>query len=77
MANSKKNISPKLVEELTEAISRVDYGSVEVIVQNKTVTQITVRSIKKTNVIVSSEIKEEKVEHEKQIRRSIYIPNKN
>lgn len=72
MTNSKKNISPKLVEELTDAISRVEYGSVEVIVQNKTVTQITVRSIRKTNVTVSTEIKEEK-----EIRSSVYIPRKN
>ena len=47
---STKNISHKLVEELKHALKSIDsFGSVEVYVQDSTVTQITVRNIKKTN----------------------------
>jgi hypothetical protein len=45
-----KEVSTKLLGELKEALKSIQsYGSVEIIVQNKTVTQITVRNIKKTN----------------------------
>lgn len=47
---STEKISETLLNEVTEAIKSVKaYGSVEVYVQNKVVTQITVRNIKKTN----------------------------
>jgi hypothetical protein len=47
---STHKISSKLMDELTQAVQSVQsYGSVEVIIQNKEVTQITVRNIKKTN----------------------------
>lgn len=48
---SVENISPALMEELSDAIKSVrDYGSVEVYVQNGTVTQISTRKIKKTTL---------------------------
>ena len=47
---STQNISPILLEEIKQALRSVSpYGSVEVYVQDNMVTQITVRSIKKTN----------------------------
>lgn len=47
---STQNISPHLIEELTQALKSVtSHGSVEVYVQDGFVTQITVRNIKKTN----------------------------
>lgn len=46
---STKRISKELVKELISALKSIDaYGSVEIYVQNATVTQITVRNIKKT-----------------------------
>lgn len=44
MANS------SIIDEIKEAIENIDYGSVEIIVQNREVTQISTRIIKKTNV---------------------------
>lgn len=76
----KTKISSRLIEEITDAIGRIEYGSVELIVQNKTVTQITIRNIKKTNVTVisSSEIKTKpKKETFRSARNNIYIGNKN
>lgn len=46
---STKIISQALLDEVTTAIKSVSpFGSVEIFVQNNTVTQITVRNIKKT-----------------------------
>lgn len=46
---STKRISTRLIRELSEALKSIDsYGSVEIYVQNSTVTQITTRNIKKT-----------------------------
>lgn len=46
---STKKISGLLVSEIKKAIKSVNnYGSVEIYIQNSTVTQITVRNIKKT-----------------------------
>jgi hypothetical protein len=39
-----------IIDEIKEAIDNIDYGSVEVIVQNGEVTQISTRIIKKTNL---------------------------
>ena len=39
-----------IIEEIKKTIDSLDYGSVEVIVQNGQVTQISTRIIKKTNV---------------------------
>ncbi len=46
---STNNISQKLIEEIKEALHDLDYGSVEIYVQDGEVTQITKRHIKKTN----------------------------
>lgn len=47
---STKQISNKLLDELKHALKSIDsFGSIEVYVQDSTVTQITVRNIKKTN----------------------------
>lgn len=46
---STKKISKTLVEEVISSLKSVDsYGSIEIIVQDNFVTQITVRNIKKT-----------------------------
>ncbi len=39
-----------IIDEIREAIEHINYGSVEVIVQEGVVTQISTRIIKKTNV---------------------------
>lgn len=46
---STANISDKLFQEVKEALLGLDYGSVEIFVTDKEVTQITKRQIKKTN----------------------------
>jgi len=44
-----QNISPTLVEEILQSLKKIEgYGSLEIYIQNQTVTQITVRNIKKT-----------------------------
>lgn len=43
-------IEVSLVQEILQSINQVEgYGSVEIFVQDHTITQITVRKIKKTN----------------------------
>ena len=44
--NSKK----KLLDQIEQALGQVNFGSVEIIVQDKKVTQISVRSIQKTSI---------------------------
>ncbi|KKP92862.1 MAG: hypothetical protein UR98_C0016G0004 [Parcubacteria group bacterium GW2011_GWA1_36_12] len=46
---STKKISVKLINEICNTLSNLDYGSVELFVNNSEVTQITRRNIKKTN----------------------------
>jgi len=47
---STKRISPTLVDEIKTALKSIQsFGSVEIYVQDSTVTQISVRTIKKTN----------------------------
>jgi len=47
---STDKVTPELVRELKGALRSVNgFGSVEIYVQNNTVTQITVRNIKKTS----------------------------
>lgn len=49
---STRRISKPLLSEVSKALRSIDaYGSVELYVQNSTVTQITVRNIIKTNGI--------------------------
>lgn len=49
-SSSTRNNRSQLLSEIKEALKSVSYGSIEIFVQNKTVTQITVRNIKKTSV---------------------------
>lgn len=51
----KKVISQNLLSEIKEALESVKFGSIEIFVQNKVVTQITVRNIHKTSVEIESE----------------------
>lgn len=49
---SVKKISGSLLTEIKSALKSVKtYGSVEIYIQNSVVTQITVRNIKKTNIV--------------------------
>lgn len=61
MAYSTQKISTNLIEEIKKALQSVSYGSIEIYVQDKTVTQISIRSIKKTsfNLRASSTILED------------------
>ena len=48
--NSVKKISQELVDEIITSLqTAAPYGSVEIYVQNNSITQVTVRKIKKTN----------------------------
>lgn len=49
----KKNTA-HLLSEIEKALDDVVYGSVEIYVQNRTITQISVRNIKKTNLDMSA-----------------------
>ena len=46
---STERITDKLLQEIKEALLGLDYGSIEIYVSAKEVTQITKRLIKKTN----------------------------
>lgn len=46
MDNNKKH----LLDQIEQALGQVKFGSVEIIVQDKKVTQISVRSIQKTSI---------------------------
>lgn len=46
MDNNKKH----LLDQIEKALGQVNFGSVEIIVQDKRVTQISVRSIQKTSI---------------------------
>ena len=49
-----KNISPDLIEEIARALHSVGgFGSIEIYVQDYSVTQITVRNIRKTKHILA------------------------
>jgi len=52
MSNIKQD---ELISEIKNALKSVRYGSVEIFVQDNTVTQITVRNIKKTSVGIHEE----------------------
>ena len=48
--HSVKRITSRLIDEIKQALKSVDgYGSVDIIVQDNKVVQISVRNIKKTN----------------------------
>lgn len=55
MRYSSNSLSSSLLTELKEALHTVNYGSIEIYVQDKKVTQITVRNIKKTSVTINKE----------------------
>ncbi len=47
---SVKRVNKQLVEEIVQALKSVEgYGSIEIIIQENRVTQISTRSIRKTN----------------------------
>lgn len=46
---SSKKVSDEVIEQIAEALEKIDYGSIEIIIQNKCVTQISTREITKTN----------------------------
>ncbi|OGH39319.1 MAG: hypothetical protein A3B44_02450 [Candidatus Levybacteria bacterium RIFCSPLOWO2_01_FULL_38_21] len=48
--NYPKKASIELINEVQKALDDIVFGSIELYVQNRKVTQITVRHIKKTNV---------------------------
>lgn len=48
-------ISNNLLQEISDALKSVRYGSIEVFVHNKVITQITVRNIHKTSVEIDKE----------------------
>lgn len=49
MSYSTKKVSQDLVDEIKNALHSVDYGSIEIIITNRVVTQITKRNIQKTS----------------------------
>lgn len=51
---STQQISPALISQIVEAIKNKAYGSVEIYVENFTVTQITERTINKINRLVKN-----------------------
>lgn len=44
------NNKKQLLDQIEQALGKVNFGSVEIIVQDKKVTQISVRSIQKTSI---------------------------
>lgn len=52
--NNNKN--KHLLDRIEQALGQVNFGSVEIIVQDKKVTQISVRSIQKTSIDLSENI---------------------
>lgn len=48
--NTQKEIPAHLLTEIKTALENVRYGSIEIFVQNRIITQITVRNIHKTSV---------------------------
>lgn len=52
---SQHTISSNLLDEIKDALESVRYGSIEIFVQNKVVTQITVRNIHKTSVEIEKD----------------------
>ena len=60
MINSKFNSSPALLEEIKKVLKTVNYGSVEIYVQNSKVTQLTVRKIVKAKYDINEEDAQDK-----------------
>lgn len=53
MKNTTAKIPQSLLEELEKAFQSISFGSIEIYVQDKVVTQISVRNITKTSVGIS------------------------
>jgi len=51
----KNQIPSHLLTEIKNALESVKFGSIEIFVQNKVITQITVRNIHKTSMEVNEE----------------------
>lgn len=64
-----------LISEIKNALQSVRYGSVEIFIQDNTVTQITVRNIKKTSVGIheNENITENPINNRIQTRSKIRI----
>ena len=54
-----KNINTDLVNEIMKALGSINFGSVEIIIQDGSVTQISTRNIKKTNFSSKNKIKQD------------------
>ncbi len=54
-SQSKQQIPTHLLSEIRSALESVKYGSIEIFVHNKVITQITVRNIHKTSVDIEKE----------------------
>lgn len=54
-SQSTNYISTNLLSEIKDALESVKYGSIEIVVQNRIVTQITVRNIHKTSMEIENE----------------------
>lgn len=59
--SNQKQISNQLLSEIKNALESVAYGSIEIFVQNKVVTQITVRNIHKTSTKIERDEQEIRV----------------
>lgn len=60
-----------IISEIQKALDDMIFGSVELYVQNRKVTQITVRHIKKTNVGVSEPLSVERTQNEVNVKIGI------
>jgi len=63
--NNTKTVTTQLIDEIKEALESVKFGSIEIFIQNKIVTQITVRNIRKTSVEIQEEEKVQQVPKQK------------
>ena len=52
---STQNITPRLIGQIVDSLKNKAYGSIEIYIQNYTVTQITERTITKVSVPKSSQ----------------------
>lgn len=72
MVNTSNQRSKKLLEELERALRSLEYGSVEIYVQDNTVTQITIRNIKKTSLKINGDVSQVQEE----IQRKFHVQRK-
>ncbi len=59
---SRNKTKQQLLSEIENAINAVDFGSVEIYIQDKTVTQVSVRSITKTSIRVNGNVSAKKLD---------------